>query len=271
MKAHYLLRQLAWMTSDELRTARYVARHANRCLAQAAVPVSPLSACTVFALAGGVVLHQRAQARLAHGLAQETTDLAARCDAHAATQAALLQAQVHLDAQLRGEVPQVPPTSGRLLDLPTDAPNLPCPEVQDHANIDATPGAAAKLNSPARNTAEVPPTSCRRPARPTNDTEVPDADTTLACTDPTNAHTAAPPSARSTPTEPASNRDEELRTHQAQLVAHFKHLRNILAQSKPAPPRPADTPNTARSTPPRGSLSGLPLPSDRAREVEVIH
>lgn len=99
MKTAYLLRQATWMTQDERRVARYVARNtqAALCAHTPGIALPPTHNCAIFALGSALILFQRVQGRLAEALASNSSELVTLCTALEHTQAAFLRAQAHVD------------------------------------------------------------------------------------------------------------------------------------------------------------------------------
>lgn len=98
MKTSYLLRNCPWLSQDERRTARYIARHAQATLSDCPTTAMPLATCAVFALATGHALYQRAQQRVAEALGPQgdPAHLPALAQLLAEAQAMFLAANQHV-------------------------------------------------------------------------------------------------------------------------------------------------------------------------------
>jgi len=96
MKTSYLLRQCAWMTTDERRVARYTARRAEQAITVGGTALNPAHTCAIFALCTAFAMFQRVQAKLADALACDG-DFVALGNALIQSQAAFLRAQEHLE------------------------------------------------------------------------------------------------------------------------------------------------------------------------------
>jgi len=136
MKTTYLLRQCAWLNTDERRIARYVARQAHKAIStQTDTRPSPLAACAIFALATGHALYQRAQRRLAEVLDQngDISSVEILGQALLQTQGAFLGAQEHLEllaTRATTSLPAAPATDDPATEtLPSSPEPTPVPAV----------------------------------------------------------------------------------------------------------------------------------------------
>lgn len=157
MKTSYLLRQSTWMTTDERRVARYIARQAEQAITAGNTPLNPAHACAIFALCTSFAMFQRVQAKLADAFAGDG-DFAALGNALMQGQAALLRAQEHLERiTARANGIALPEPTPEPIATPTPSEN---PATSSASALMAMPTIASLLSSPT------PVTSGAKPLHP---------------------------------------------------------------------------------------------------------